>query len=263
MNTTATLYPADRFSWQRTLMVGRFYWPTLRMQVLIYPCISLFAGIIIALCQSNATVAMIVTGLLSMPLSLLLNFGPLVFGFKSDREIETMLPARTSEKSTFIILYNMVVMPALILFPKWAVLSLFYPDYTVSLAGSGSSEAADLVKDMLNGTEWWQYLIGYAESLFPVAVCMLCVFLISKRRILMSIIWTVAAIMLPGLIGLAFGIWMSVTQIISNSMNPQDNLPEVLIKDIMSLAWMIGTVALIVEIILCWLTARTIRRKQY
>lgn len=95
MNSITT-YPADRFSFGRLAMVARYYWPTVRMQVILYPAISLVAGILITLCKGHAGWALILTGFLSMPMSLLLNFGPLVFAMKSNQEIETMIPARLS-----------------------------------------------------------------------------------------------------------------------------------------------------------------------
>lgn len=214
-----TSYPADRFSFGRLVMVARYYWPTVRMQVILYPAISLAAGILISLCRNNGDMALILTGLLSMPLSLLLNFGPLVFAVKSNQEIEAMIPARTSEKTTFLLLYNLVVMPFLILFPKFIVTYIFFPDFAMTLAND--QEAQEVLRDILADNTFFMQAISMCSTLMPVAVCTFCVFFFRKRRVLYSIIWTIVSIMVPAIAGIVFGIWFVLTDIASG-MNQDD-----------------------------------------
>ncbi len=257
--TSISAYSSDRFSPGRLAMVARYYWPTVRMQVIIYPAVSLLAGIVIALCRNHMTAALLLTGLFSLPLSLLLNFGPLVFAFKSCQEIETLLPARTSEKTTFLILYNMVVMPVLITVPKWIVTTIFFPDMAVALAGP---DGADIIRDMLSDQTWWKNILSVTQTLMPVAVCMFCVFKIKKRRVLYSIIWTVVAITVPALFGVAIGIWFVVHDFISNG-TPETFAKEQFVNMILPITWIVCTFATAIDVLFCWLTARTIRRNQY
>lgn len=254
-----TAYSPDRFSLGRLAMVARYYWPTVRMQVIIYPAVSLFAGIVIALCKNHMTAALLLTGLLSLPLSLLLNFGPLVFAFKSSQEIETLIPARTSEKAAFLILYNMVIMPVLITVPKWIVTTTFFPDMATVLAGP---EGADIIRDMLSNQTWWKDILSVAQTLMPVSICMFCVFKIKKRRVLYSIIWTVVAITLPALFGVALGIWFVVHDVMTNGA-PEPLMKEQFIDMILPVTWALCTIATAIDVVFCWLTARTIRRNQY
>lgn len=254
-----TAYSPDRFSMGRLAMVARYYWPTVRLQVIIYPAVSLLAGIIIALCKNHMTAALLLTGLLTMPLSLLLNFGPLVFAFKSNQEIETLIPARTSEKTTFLILYNMVVMPILITVPKWIITTIFFPDMALAMAGP---EGADIIRDMLNNQTWWKDILSIAQTLMPVAVCMFCVFKIKKRRVLYSIIWTVVSITIPALFGMVMGIWFVVSDIVNNG-TPEPLIKEQIMDIILPITWCLCAFATAIDVLFCWLTARTIRRNQY
>ncbi len=254
-----TSYPADRFSFGRLVMVARYYWPTVRMQVILYPAISLAAGILISLCRNNGDMALILTGLLSMPLSLLLNFGPLVFAVKSNQEIEAMIPARTSEKTTFLLLYNLVVMPFLILFPKFIVTYIFFPDFAMTLAND--QEAQEVLRDILADNTFFMQAISMCSTLMPVAVCTFCVFFFRKRRVLYSIIWTIVSIMVPAIAGIVFGIWFVLTDIASG-MN-QDDFKTEFFDVLRPLTISISVIGLIIDIIFCWLTARAIRRNQY
>ncbi len=254
-----TSYPADRFSFGRFAMVARYYWPTVRMQVILYPAISLAAGILISLCRNNGDMALILTGLLSMPLSLLLNFGPLVFAVKSNQEIEAMIPARTSEKTTFLLLYNLVVMPFLILFPKFLVTYIFFPDFAMTLAND--QEAQEVLRDILADNTFFMQAISMCSTLMPVAVCTFCVFFFRKRRVLYSIIWTIVSIMVPAIAGIVFGIWFVLTDIASG-MN-QDDFKTEFFDVLRPLTISISVIGLIIDIIFCWLTARAIRRNQY
>ena len=258
MNSITT-YPADRFSFGRLAMVARYYWPTVRMQVILYPAISLVAGILITLCKGHAGWALILTGFLSMPMSLLLNFGPLVFAMKSNQEIETMIPARTSEKTTFVLLYNLVVMPFLILFPKFIVTYIFFPDYAMTLADD--QEAQEVLRDLLADNSFFIQAISLCSTLMPVAVCTFCVFFFRKRRVLYSIIWTIVSIMVPAIAGIVFGIWFAPTGLAPGM--DKDAFKTEFIDVLRPLTITISVIGLIIDIIFCWLTARAIRRNQY
>lgn len=258
MNSITT-YPADRFSFGRLAMVARYYWPTVRMQVILYPAISLVAGILITLCKGHAGWALILTGFLSMPMSLLLNFGPLVFAIKSNQEIEAMIPARTSEKTTFVLRYNLVVMPFLILFPKFIVTYIFFPDFAMTLADT--QDAQEVLRDLLADNTFFMQAISMCSTLMPVAVCTFCVFFFRKRRVLYSIIWTIVCIMVPAIAGIVFGIWFALTDIASGM--DKDAFKTEFFDILRPLTISISAIGLIIDIIFCWLTARAIRRNQY
>lgn len=170
-----------------------------------------------------------------------------------------MIPARTSEKTTFVLLYNLVVMPFLILFPKFIVTYIFFPDYAMTLVDD--QEAQEVLRDLLADNSFFIQAISLCSTLMPVAVCTFCVFFFRKRRVLYSIIWTIVSIMVPAIAGIVFGIWFALTDIASGM--DKDAFKTEFIDVLRPLTISISVIGLIIDIIFCWLTARAIRRNQY
>ena len=99
----------DSFSWKRTWMVARYWWPNLRVQFWAY----IAAAVLIALAggfldktYNTFTGAYIVS--LTIWLACL---GSAIFGRSRGRDFNISLPALSSEKLTVVIIYGIVILP--------------------------------------------------------------------------------------------------------------------------------------------------------
>lgn len=99
----------DSFSWKRTWMVARYWWPNLRVQFWAY----IAAAVLIALAggfldktYNTFTRAYIVS--LTIWLACL---GSAIFGRSRGRDFNISLPALSSEKLTVVIIYGIVILP--------------------------------------------------------------------------------------------------------------------------------------------------------
>ena len=126
----------DRFSWSRVRMIASYYYPSLRLQIIFYPLLSVLFGIIIAIgqpsmisfvtdIQSNhpTSIGMISTlaiGLSATVCSFMFYFAPIVFSRRS-RDIDVILPALWKEKALFVVLYLFVFIPTAIYAPMFLI----------------------------------------------------------------------------------------------------------------------------------------------
>lgn len=99
----------DRFSWHRVWMVARYWWPLLRWKLLFFLLFSLAVGLTSSLFYQiyGDYTSFQLTGMTAY----LCVFGCAVFGKKAGRQMRVGLPARDSEKLTFLLIFNLLVLP--------------------------------------------------------------------------------------------------------------------------------------------------------
>lgn len=110
------------FSWKRVWMVACYWWPLLRWKLSGFLLISVLVGTVAAFFYvvKGDYVGMQITGMSTY----LCIFGSAVFGKKSGHQLDVGLPARNSEKLTFMLAYNILVLPLVTIIPCSVIMYL-------------------------------------------------------------------------------------------------------------------------------------------
>lgn len=101
---------SDKFSWRRVWMVARYWWPHLRPVFLIYVGILIFSGVVAGFVDKENFFSLSFLLALGTYMSLGMSAQ---FGTNAGRDLSITLPARNSEKMTFMILYSLILVPLL------------------------------------------------------------------------------------------------------------------------------------------------------
>lgn len=137
----------NRFSWRRVGMVGDYYWPRLRLQVLLYPLASLVVFFLIMATRHDADMALEARSSLTNLLTYAVMFAPVVLAMRPGCYMtDTMLPARGAEKSVYLLFYFLIVVPVLGFVPV-DVLSLVFFGHTVMFNFTDLSMVTDYIGD--------------------------------------------------------------------------------------------------------------------
>lgn len=185
METNIISPATDRFSWNRVRMVGRYYYPSLRRQLIIYPLVSV-ATIIISALFNHYKINMFLPGTLTLILSFMLYWGPVVFTSHSCRELEVSLPAKRSEKATFILLYTFIAIPL-----------LAYGPYYIGefLAGNPFlSEVTEKYAQVKGNFKIAIYIASIIQMVMPMSVCLFAVMASKTSRVTKGIGFSVLSL---------------------------------------------------------------------
>lgn len=206
MEMNADTYMADienRFSWDRVMRIGEFYFPALRMQMILYPVVALvlYGLTFLGHYTLGGTVGILSNGLSSTVLGFMFYFAPVALTRRDTRIVETMLPATTVEKSVFLLGYFFVVIPVL--------LSGVY--YGVGSALQWILGLNDVLFTSLSITDMPYTPLVWASNMIsaivPAITCLWAVLVVARSRALMAMVWSVVSLislsMLSGLITLA------------------------------------------------------------
>lgn len=257
-NTPAT----DRFSWKRVAMVGRYYYPALRMQIILYPLISLAIGIATYTTRLWSLSALIEAfyGILAVALSFMYYWAPTVFSRSNGRAIEVMLPARSSEKAAFILLYTIVGISALVWLPQL----LCYIAFTLISGDSSIFAAYDMVP-LTTGKRIVAHMLSALQALVPLCTCLLAVFAYKKSRVAMGILWSIVSLIGMALVAMIY----TIIYIASNGVERFSNISlggsdatEQLVRLVSPIAYVCGAFSLIYILIIIFFTVRTIYKTQ-
>lgn len=114
---------SSNFSRNRIKMIARYYYPSLRIQLILYPLVSAIFGILTYFSTNGSLnlevmslLGIFVVGVIGMIQPFMLYFAP-GFLVKSSRNIDVTIPALWTEKATFILLYFFVAVPAMLYLP--------------------------------------------------------------------------------------------------------------------------------------------------
>lgn len=187
---------ASRFSWKRVEYVIRFYYPLLRGQMIIYPCVALALYIL-------ASVAVYIkwTDLLwaapATVISFMFYLAPVVLTRRDTRMVATMLPATALEKTVVLLGYFMVIVPLLtygVYYLGGSLIKMVIP------AASVIDKIRSVKQDL--GTPQFIY---QASELVPAVTCLWAVVKVKRNRTLKAVVSGVAAILGIGIIGMVYG----------------------------------------------------------
>lgn len=188
---------SSSFSIKRALAFGRLYQPTLGRMIMIYPAIS-FALTVLTIFLGCSKTGVPFIALVSLVVSFMIYFSPLVFVAGGDPVIETMLPAKGSEKAWFMIMCSLLLFPTLVWIPQqiiewianWLNPAILADNYFYNLRNELGEHSM---------------VVSYLQILVPTATCLATVARERRRRIVTPVIWTLVSIAGLAIAGMAVG----------------------------------------------------------
>lgn len=255
-------------------MVARYHYPNLRLQIILYPIISIVLGLLISLGSTNiissfdspASVGVfqiinaLAVGVSGLVLSFMLYFSPAPF-CRPTREVDVTLPALWTEKATFALLYLFVFIPVTLYLPRIVIHMAFdvfqnTEPLRVSALGAGYNM----------GSQW--LTVDILSSLVPLAVCAYVVFSRPKATF-----GRAAAMAIVALVGI--GIISTVTILITTipglmSMAESGVSPDQLdmefadswVTEFNNSRYIVGGLSALIAGVFIWLTARSFKKIQ-
>lgn len=220
-----TLSYSGRISWKRLLSVGRYYWPRLRWQVMLYPVISVLVFIAYALLHKGGfnTGAATVLGVISY----MVEFAPLVLALRNDRETDIMLPVCGTEKFLFLIGYFLIIVPLLAYLPSELLSLLVYgqTDKYLVLRQSGIDLSDHLFSRIL--------FSGVVSNVAMILTCLWAVIASRTHRILKGILYPLIISVISAVISVIY----SLSYVIRNYMNLTSTDPDLMATAAVEMMW--------------------------
>ncbi len=250
----------NKFSIRRAISFGRCFQPNLRLQLIVYPIVSLLNSVVILL-FSDKPIALPLIVMMSLLVSAMLYLSSLVFTSGSDLAIETELPLRGDEKAAFMIVYSLVVIPLLLWIPQWLSTSVATWMDPKLITENTFLQTSSIVPRATTITNVFQ-------SLAPASVALLAVVSYKRRRVLMPVVWTIVTVVAMGVVT---AITVTVKLFTSNFFSKIDenaaNIDQMQLKmDVISTISpeivVIGVVLALVTIICTYLTYRRVKYRQ-
>ncbi len=250
---------SNKFSWHRVGMIARFYYPSLRLPLMIYPAVSLVLGLF-TFWLSKTEIGFLFSGLLSMVMSLMFYFFPLFFTRPSSPVVESMIPATAGERLTVFAAACLILNPILTYIPYCIIYRLFV-------------EQPEIVKEVLEVTQEFtgqgkSYALSIAQALPPMITCMFIVFTRWKNRISAAIGFTILSMVALGMLGGIMGAIFIFTDLIPIAeQNPATlengvELGRFMADKMYPMLITIGSVCIIYTVSMVWLMYRKIRNQQ-
>lgn len=250
------------FSWQRLQMVARFYYPCLRLPLILYPTIAAVVGFLEAWLMQSV-IGMAISALPSMLISFMFYLFPLFFARPKSPAVETMLPATSTEKATFFVGMCLIVNPILIYVPQYLT------NYLASFFFTSP------IQDGINELSFEMICQTYGFSFFqafpPLATCMYVVFSRWRNRMGTAIGLTIATLVAITLIGAIYGVIMAFTdssfmQMVkagdTGTYDAGVKFGQDFASSMKSMVFVVGGLSLLYTILMAWLTFRKIRTLQ-
>lgn len=259
----------NSFSWKRTGMVARFYYPRLKWQLLLYPLLALAFNLTLGY-LIKAEIPIVLISPFFHILSWAVYFGPLFLIIKSSREVETTLPATAKEQATCLILYAALLLPLTTTIPSWIGYFIVFGTFDwaeiisyINLPAE-SKQVIDYMSTFLNRSHYYSISIVTACSL----ITLLTVVRAKRNRIILSIAFVVAFNFAMTLVAIAtMLVYMFSDNGIINEIKKGHSSDDILIQDLMtnimpstmSIMAIFGVITVVVLILLIY---RGIKNRQ-
>ncbi len=252
--STDAVTATDKFSWRRAWNISALY-PSIKWQMILYAALSLFTGII-CYTLSASMLSVLAAGLLGTVTSYLAYFGSLVFARSSNPIIETTLPATNAEKCVFYVLYSLVLIPALLNVPYYAVLIIGNAIHPIV---GHFADVFSLSGQIITKT----YGLSMAQGLLPMSVCLYVLMAKRKNRIVAAVLWTIGTNIVLGIAGAIYGVIMAMShRIDASDATDAYGLGLTIGSNLDTLILAAGASSLIISLIMVWLTCRKISHRQ-
>lgn len=273
MTTTSQLSTiSNSFSWQRVRMIGEYYYPSLRLQILIYPLFSILCGIIIAIGRPTmlsllnnsaepsglgllSTMAIGLSGTVS---AFMFYFAPIVF-IRRSRDIDVALPALWKEKAAFVVLYLFIFIPVIIYGPTFII-------RLISDAITNPELTTDFTfREIVIGSQ--SITIDTLKGFIPMAVCAYFIFSRPKPTFGRAAGFSILSLVVMGLIASGIYVicmWGTATTVIHAINTDTDiSIDDTMVLSSLNMARYIeATVCIAVTAIFLWLTIRSFKKIQ-
>ncbi len=206
----------DKFSWERVKEVARFYYPSYRLPLMVYPVVSLVFAIMYVWLTEYPVAFMLFSLATAIP-SFMFYLFPLFFCRRQSPVTETMLPATTAEKFTFFAILCVPVNGLLLLVPSAVVMLIAYGE---GFMENVLAEVTTIGFDFMAET----YGLSMMQYLVPLATCFFIVFSRWRNRIGMGIGMTIVSWVAYSIIsGITVGIMLFMSpefeQLLENAGN--------------------------------------------
>lgn len=247
------------FSWKRMLMAGRFYWPDLKRQILWYPIITVALSLLMFLLPGNKMAA-IMLSTFGTAIQAMFIFAPTAIATRDQRITASILPVSARERFTFLTLYFLVAVPAVV-FGLQAltgyICHFINPDAALTqLQHQATSIAGDI------GSHWYSSFKTWVAG----ALCLWGVLYYRENRILKSVLTTIA---LGVMYTITFTI-ASITYALNKMPQPSERLSTTdseqlarqMTSDILVLDNYVSAISAVLLIILLVMSYRAIRNYQ-
>ena len=268
MNQTMT---NNSFSWHRVGMVGRFYYPRLKWQIIFYPIVALFLSFCMML-FIKIKMPYLTLVPFSYALGMMFYLGPLIFINKSSREIETTLPATDAEKTTFMVLYSPIAIPLLALVPQYLMQYIMFGSLDISeqILDMAIPKDSGINPSMFTGMAAKNFFPNLMSGFAMVLICLCTVVTLKRQRIMMSVVFEFVTITVVGLIGCIWAIYImfntnffgKIMETYPNQEAARDITNEFIVKSMPGVTWAICAAAIVGIAILIPMTYRGIKKFQ-
>lgn len=249
MNTLA-IPASDRFDWRRVALLGRYYWPNIRRQLVIYAVSLAVLDLCYALSQHSQWFTVLgVLGSLIAPYLFYLT--PFAFVRDRDLTLSTMLPATAGERATFIFGYSMVLMP-LFMAAVVALSSLvFWP-----ISNTFWDFGASVLRSDTHGMSWgWMVPTAY----FPMCATLLVLLVTRKAHIIKGLIAAFAANIFQAVLMGCIALWVAKGYIDGDTYASEEEAMQTLVNPILMVAGIVITACCLA---LLWFSYRAIKNRQ-
>ncbi len=250
----------DKFSVRRAIAYGNLFSPWIQRQMLFFPLISLAISVL-SVFLGFMSLGIPFIALLSFIPSFMVYFGAMVFGVHSDRYIETLVPAKWSEKAAFVCIYAIIVIPLLVTIPSQLVYWSADTIFSKWTSGNHWLELRRIGTGLSSNILW-----NLVQSLIPASVCLYALVCYSSKRILMAAVWSVVSLIGLSIVGGIIGFISAFEFGKSNLEAMADRNPEYVVNALMSemqpMLIALGCVGLVFLIFMVWLIFRKFRERQ-
>lgn len=225
----------NSFSWHRFGMVARFYYPRLKLQIMLYPLLSLLSLLLTMAVARYDFMPIGPVTLLGIVLSAALWFGPAIFTYHEGPEVEAMLPANKNEKAIFIMAYSLIAVPVLINLFQWIFSDMIQEMMTGTTFLSKMTEANNGVQ--VTSTEFEAFMDSLRHnkiimassviiSIFPSLVTLYVTMRARYNRIAWSLVWNIVYLVVICIAGVTAGFIDVLNRNISGLFESVSEMPE-------------------------------------
>lgn len=251
----------DKFSWQRMMMVAKYYGNPMKRMIMIYSAI-LVTFYLLALVSSFWNIEFLLTSVASTVFQFMCFFASFVFVLKNDTAVITQLPARGQEKAALIIGWSILFIP-LLLIAEWVLCTGIASIFTENANVTRSLMA---ISDEMYESKWL-YMLNNLSNLIPMVTVLYVVMTVKRNRIAMGIVAAILCLVAIGILGGIVGLVSALTDdiffdIASGAM-PSDRAISETVQDVVkNLVVFIGSFSIIYAIIGLTLIWRRIVNRQ-
>lgn len=242
------------FSASRMATLIKYYYPTIRTQLIAFPTIALVLGVCMNLLYRHE-VGFLFVSMLSTLSALMIYFGPMVFLTKSTRSLAVTLPATWVEKSCFIVVYSLVVINLLVNVP------LMLSDFVLNNI-FGEPEFMKALNNEI--TKYMDpsdgMIVRVLQCVMPASVCMYFVMSATRTRAKV-IIGTLASLFILVVTGIVWGLTMALNMPMDQGVT-SDEIQSYMLPRIIELTSGLMFICLAVILLFIALTVRRIKNIQ-